>query len=338
MANHGISMNRVTHRRPSQMGWSDSCTSGLGGFTLNGTAWRLQIPPTSPLFGVSKANNVFEFLAMAVTLWILIIECQTKGETEQCILLLGDSTSALGWLYRASRIPESSFYHEAVTLITRKVARLLTATTHCLASQHLKGSLNVVADLLSYCGSSRASPHPLAADSPDDRTLTRRFHSSLPQLIPHNFAISPVPEDILSFAVLVLRTTELSFIRSRKGPTNAGTESGDVGPDSAKEWVSPITRSSIVYLVGSPSSSDALSLHYIDPPNGTSQGELLESVRHLWYRALSAMPQAIWLRRFGTISNQAPFTSKEAQGSFPLSDLSSRASMPLTPLQNANEP
>jgi hypothetical protein len=68
----------------------------MGGFTLNGTAWRLRIPPDSPLYGVSKANNVFEFLAMAVTLWILIKECQATAVTKQCILLLGDSTSALG--------------------------------------------------------------------------------------------------------------------------------------------------------------------------------------------------------------------------------------------------
>jgi hypothetical protein len=87
-----------------------------------------------------------------------------------------------------------------------------SSLSHCLASQHLKGSLNVIADLLSYCGSSRATPHPLAADSPDGRTLTRRFHSSLPQLIPQNFEISPVPADIFSFAVLVLQTTEWSFI------------------------------------------------------------------------------------------------------------------------------
>jgi hypothetical protein len=126
---------------------------GLGGFTLNGTAWRLRIPAGSPLYGISKANNVFKFLAMAVTLWILILECRAADTTEQCILLLGDSTSALGWLYRASRIPKSFFYHDAVTIIARKIARLLTETTHCLASQHLKGSLNVVADLLSYCGS-----------------------------------------------------------------------------------------------------------------------------------------------------------------------------------------
>jgi hypothetical protein len=78
----------------------------------------------------------------------------------------------------------------------------------CLASQHLKGLLNVVADLLSYCGSSCATPHPLAANNPDNCTLTHCFHSSLPQLIPHNFAISPMLEDILSFVVLVLQTME----------------------------------------------------------------------------------------------------------------------------------
>jgi hypothetical protein len=121
LANAGISMNHVAHRRLSQLGWSDLCTAGLGGFTLNGTAWRLQIPAASPLFGVSKANNVFEFLAMAVTLWLLILECKAAGDTEQCLLLLGDSTSALGWLYQASRIQESSFYHDAISLIALRL-------------------------------------------------------------------------------------------------------------------------------------------------------------------------------------------------------------------------
>jgi hypothetical protein len=102
MANAGILMNQVTYRKPSQLGWSDSCTSGLGGFLINGTAWRLRIPAQSPLFGVLKANNVFEFLTMAVTLWLILLECNKKSKREECILILGDSTSALGWLYKAS--------------------------------------------------------------------------------------------------------------------------------------------------------------------------------------------------------------------------------------------
>jgi hypothetical protein len=56
-----------------------------------GWAWRIKIPSASPIYGVSKANNVFEFLAMAVTLWILVLECRHKGKDEQCILILGDN-------------------------------------------------------------------------------------------------------------------------------------------------------------------------------------------------------------------------------------------------------
>jgi hypothetical protein len=324
MANKGISMNRLTYRKPSQLGWSDSCTSGLGGFSANGTAWRLKIPAQSPLFGVAKANNVFEFLAMAVTLWLILLKCNKAADTEECILILGDSTSALGWLYKASQVQESWFYHDAVLLISRKIASLLTNSSHCLASQHIKGSLNVVADLLSYCGSNRSTPHPLAADNPDNHILTNRFHSHLPQLIPQNFVISPVLDKILSFAVLVLRTTESSYIRRKREPTRIETESGADGPSSVPKWDSPITSSSLTYPDRSVNSSVDLSCHFTVPPNGTNQDELLGTVRHQWFQTLSAMPQAMWLRRFGTISNRAPFTSKGELGSYPQSDPSFR--------------
>jgi hypothetical protein len=38
----------------------------------------------------------------------------------------------------------------------------------------------------------------------------------------------------------------------------------------------------------------------------------LASVRAPWFRQLCAMPQAIWLRRFGVTSNGVPFTSRGA--------------------------
>jgi hypothetical protein len=156
-------MNRITHRQPSQLGWSDSCTSGLRGFSLNGTAWRLRIPKSSPIFGIAKVNNVLEFLALAIRLWTILIECEKGGHPGECVLVLGDSTSALGWLFRMGHIQKDSFYHAPVNLIARNVARLVINSSHCLASQH----------------------------------------SSLPQLIPHNFVISPLPDEILSFAILV---------------------------------------------------------------------------------------------------------------------------------------
>ena len=88
--------------------------------------------------------------------------------------------------------------------MARKLAELITDSSHILASQHLKGQKNVVADLLSYVGSSREEPSPIAPDNPSDAELTRRFHSLLPQLIPQSFTILPLPDEILSFATLAL--------------------------------------------------------------------------------------------------------------------------------------
>ena len=82
-----------------------------------GRAWRLRIPLSSPIFGIAKANNVFEFLALSITLWLIIRECDALQLTEECILILGDSTFALGWLYKMGHIPGSSFYFEAVNMI-----------------------------------------------------------------------------------------------------------------------------------------------------------------------------------------------------------------------------
>jgi hypothetical protein len=64
---------------------------------------------------------------------------------------LGDSTSAIGWLYKSGKLLPDSVYYIPVQLIS-KVARLITASTHCLASQHLKGDQNKVSDLLSFAG------------------------------------------------------------------------------------------------------------------------------------------------------------------------------------------
>jgi hypothetical protein len=101
-ARRGISMNLLTLRKPSQIGISDSCPFGLGGFTWDGRAWRLRIPPSSPIYGLAEANNVLEFLVMAVTIWIVLLGCAAKGLSEECILSIGDNTSAIGWIFRST--------------------------------------------------------------------------------------------------------------------------------------------------------------------------------------------------------------------------------------------
>jgi hypothetical protein len=310
-AHRGISFNQMTIRQPTRLGFSDSCPFGLGGFSHTGRAWRLLIPPDCAFYGESEINNLLEFLAMVITIWIILLECAADGSSEACILALGDNTSGIGWLFRSGRIKPHSVYYTAVQLIARKLAMLILESSHCLASQHLKGSKNTVSDYLSYTGDSREEPHPLAPDNPSDAELTRRFHRYLPQLIPQRFDISPLPSEILSFAILALRTAESSWIRVKKSHTSPATGSGAAGPVSAPKPES-LTPSSVTYRNMSKSSSFELSSASTASLTGISQAAFVASVRDPWWRVLSALPQAIWLRRSGTISNGAPFTSRTA--------------------------
>jgi hypothetical protein len=169
-ARNGISVNLLTIRAPSQVGISDSCPYGMGGFTWLGRAWRIRIriPEESPIYGDSTANNVLEFLAMAVTIWIIIRDCDANGQ--ECVMSLGDNTSAIGWMFRSSKLSPDSPYYKPVQFIVRKLAILVTRSGHCLCAQHLKGDRNVVADFLSFDRHQRRSDdlHPLACDEPDD--------------------------------------------------------------------------------------------------------------------------------------------------------------------------
>ena len=316
-ARTGLSMNLLTLRKPSRLAFSDSCPYGLGGFTWSGRAWRLKVPESSPLHGDSTANNFLEFLAMAVTIWLVVKECEEEGAKEECILALGDNTSAIGWLHRSGRLSPESVYYEAVNLVARKVASLVTKSENCLFSQHIRGEKNVVSDLLSYTGSSRGNSHPLAPE-PDisDQELTRRFHSSLPQIIPENFNICPLPSDVSSFVTLAVQTAESSWIRSKKGRTRAATECGVDGHGSVPPSTLS-THSSMTYPAQSRNSCYVPSLSASESLSGITTEAFLESVRSPWSRRLSEVPQALWLRRSGTISNSAPFTSKGATSSCP---------------------
>jgi hypothetical protein len=118
----------------------------------------------------------------------------------QVHLSLGDNTSAIGSIFRSTRLPPESAYYAPVQLITRKVARLTTESQQCPCAQHLKGGSNFISDWLSFTTQTRdGKTNPVAFDDPADDLLTNRFHSSFPQLIPQHFEISPLPEEILSF-------------------------------------------------------------------------------------------------------------------------------------------
>jgi hypothetical protein len=144
-------MNLLTLQRPSQVGISDSCPFGMGRFTWQGRSWRIRIPEESKIHGVSEANNVLEFLATAVTIWLILLHCcDDQKLADESILSIDDNTSAIGSIFCSTRLPTDLPYHRPVQMIAMKIALLTNESAQTLCSQHLKGDSNYVADWLSF--------------------------------------------------------------------------------------------------------------------------------------------------------------------------------------------
>jgi hypothetical protein len=135
-------------------------------------------------------------LGMVVNVWLGI---EDVSDAHQCILALGDNTSAIGWLFTSSKFLSLSLAHKAHLMVAPQLATLVLTNNHCLASQHLKGELNIIANFLSFNGYSQEKSYSLAFDCPPDSILTQRFHQYLHKQIPENFAISLLPSNILSW-------------------------------------------------------------------------------------------------------------------------------------------
>ena len=224
-ARQGISINLLTIRRPDIIGWSDACPFGMGGYNTAGRAWRFLILPNSPVFGESRVNNILEYIAMTVN--AIVSARDANKNFAPCVLALGDNTSAIGWLYRSSRLHKP--HHSIHLKVARHLAHEIINTNCCLYSQHIAGSHNVVADLLSYDGGGHDKPHPIAYDKPNDAILTSRFHSSYATQITANFTISPLPPDIDSWLQQTMQTLESFVTDALSKPLSQPTELGDAG-------------------------------------------------------------------------------------------------------------
>ena len=311
-AHEGISINLLTIRHPTRLGISDSCPFGAGGFPWTGFAWRFKVPRESPLCGLDAANNLLEFLALTVTVWLLVIECRRLLLRDECLMALSDNSSAIGWVFRASNLDSGSWCFQVVQLMARKVATLVLESHNCLCAQHLPGVHNTVSDWLSYSTQARdGKKNPLAWDDPDDSILSDRFHSSIPQLMPVGFKICPLPAEILSFVGHTLRTAKSSLTQHNLSRKTMKTEPGQGGSDSARKRPS-WTLSSLNHNQKRENSSCGPSWRPTPLSHGANQERFLAQIREPWRDRLCGLPQAIWLRRFGTVSNRAPFTSRTA--------------------------
>jgi hypothetical protein len=188
----------------------------MGGYNNNGLAWRYELPPSL----LNKFTiNLLEFIASAIT--IVLTLRATKGSSK--VLAYTDSSSALGWLFKAS-FSTSQPIHDKVA---RWLASILMLEDSALYSQHIRGIHNFISDCLSR------------DDHLSDIKLTYAFHALLPKQTPKNFKISNLPPDIVcwlhSLSPSTTKTTELPSrpSRSKLGALTAGN-------DSSKQWESTI--------------------------------------------------------------------------------------------------
>ena len=255
---------------------------------------------------------------MIINLWLSIIKCNELGLEDEVILILGDNTSAIAWLFKSS-IHEDSVYKEAVVFIARKVAELMLGSKHFMASQHIEGKFNLIADWLSFQGAERVEKgkvkqNPVAFDSPPNEVVTHRIVSYFSQLVPKGFAISHLPCEIKSFASSAMEIFESSLIRERKGGPNPTTGLGGDGTASVETSSDSKAQTLMEYQQKRSTLSPEPSSRCIGEQISVRQrAKLLESVRSRWSVKLSRKSPALWARRCGTILNSVPFTKKETE-------------------------
>ena len=311
-ADQGVSLNGLVYRKPTRLGFSDSCPFGKGGFTHGGRGWRLKLSPQLAAYGKDVSNNLFEFLGMSITIWLSLIECHEQKLVNKMILILGDNTCAISWIFK-SGLNTKSIYWEAVLFIARKLAELVINSKNFIDSQHLLGVLNLISDWLSFEGVERIEKgqpkvNPIAFDCPDNNVITHQILQSFPQLVPYGFKVCHLPVEILSFAQHAIQIFESSLMRQQKVDRRLTTEFGGDGEPTVRNiWETQIPALS-EYQQRTPSFLAVPSLKCIEDQISQSQELLLDGVRFPWRVRLSEQPSAHWVQRCGTITEHASFT------------------------------
>ncbi|KAL9189303.1 hypothetical protein ACHAXT_011793 [Thalassiosira profunda] len=178
-ARAGLSMNLVVFRLPTTVGITDASEYGIGGYCLySGRAWRYEFTKVERK---AFSLNLKEFIGSVVNSKMLLPHDQCQYP---CLLSLGDSSSATGWLHSSNFDPDLHPMHAEVA---REHARVTMHHDACDYSQHLPGLHNVVADSLSRDFHLSHSK------------LTAMLYAAQPPYLPPQLSIVPLPPTITSW-------------------------------------------------------------------------------------------------------------------------------------------
>ena len=280
-AQKGISLNMISFREPTHVFRTDASEHGIGGFcVLSGVGWRVELPGDCRV-GMREGVtlNLFEFLGGIIGIWFEILAKRVPPFS--CLLAQGDSTSASGWL-RKSNFQEHS--HRIHLEASRHLAFILLVAQVVLYSQWFAGDDNGTADVLS-----RDFHLP-------DEVLTAMLLSDLPSQVPPNFGICPLPPEILSWLICLLRSQPLTGASSKE-PTRSSTWLGRGGHDGSNRSSSLKTSTSKLSSPDSGPSSSGLSRPLSEVL--AFQEQLTTSL----LQAQSPAPSTMWRRPLWTLGS-----------------------------------
>ena len=282
-AEQGVSMNTMVFRKPDHIYISDASEHGLGGFALNdGRAWRYIIPPN--LRGRAHIN-LLEFIVQVVSIWIDNID--NKINKYDCLLAIGDNTTAAGWLKRSNfrdnseENKESSGEWMLKQQVARKLASLILDSDSVLYTQWFKGEHNVVADSL-------LRDTYFLSPSSHENFLSK----TVPQQLLKNFHIKEVPKEISCFIALMLQ--QLPIQKQRLKPQKASNLAHSRTGVLSSIVSDYTTHSTWMDLTPSKETLSCQLLH--------KQSEMAPSLQEIvfnWVKDQSTPPSHMWLRPSG---------------------------------------
>jgi hypothetical protein len=285
LAHSGVSMNLITFRRPDIIYIGDASEHGLGGFADHGRAWRWHIP--EDLRGRAHIN-LLEFITQVICIWIDILE--NKVARHDCLLGMGDSTSAMGWLRRSNFKEKDEDDRDwlAKQRVARKLANLILDSQTVVYKQWFRGEDNVVADSLS---------RDLFFLSPSAHESF--LHSTVSPQLPLNFRIRPVPAEICSFISSTLRLLPVKTRRLLpQKPSDLAR--GNIGKLSCLALDLKNQCSSEALTTSSKTSSCPHS------PKPSEKVLSLHELTSIWWKAQSTPPSHMWLRPSGQTTGLTP--------------------------------
>jgi hypothetical protein len=294
-ASKGVDLNQIAFRMPGFVYRSDSCPKGLGGYSHLGKAWRFYIPEWLQF---RASNNLLEHIASIITPWIDILNGTVKKG--DCILSLTDSSTSEGWAKKTNFSEEGEDPIQATIRIevARGHAMRLLSVGIKDYSQWFPGKENDVSDALSR------------DDDRSNEELTNILRTFVPEQVPENFEIQPLPNEIVLWLTSVLQQLP---VKEQLRERHTRTKLGRGGDGSNTSDPSELLRMSS----STDSAEDSASKSWAPLPWLCVAQDFRHQLMIPWLREQSEIPSRMWLRPSGkTTGPTRPRTKMESLDDF----------------------